>query len=252
MDPHESEFAAALLAADLPPPRGLAVPRGASAARRFAVYRNNVVAGLIRALENRFRVVSRLVGAEFFRSMAEAFVRENPPRSPIMFRYGEAFPAFVEGFAPAAGVPYLADIARLELARGRAYYAADAAPLPAMAFGSLRDDVLELTTLILHPSVEILSSAFPVVSIWRAHQGNTSPGPVAWVPEAALVARPGLGVELHLLPPGGDVFIAALDGGASFARAATIATTEVPEFDPVRNLALLIDARIGVRLASAR
>ena len=43
-------------------------------ARRFAVYRNNVAAGLIRALEARFPVTRRLVGDDFFRAMAGGFV----------------------------------------------------------------------------------------------------------------------------------------------------------------------------------
>ena len=60
----EAEFAAALLAPEHPPPVGLKVPAGADAAHRFGVYRNNVVAGLVAALGERFPVVKRLVGDE--------------------------------------------------------------------------------------------------------------------------------------------------------------------------------------------
>ncbi len=42
-------------------------PPFATPARRFAVYRNNVAVGLIRALEARFPVTRRLVGDAFFR-----------------------------------------------------------------------------------------------------------------------------------------------------------------------------------------
>ena len=47
---------------------------------------------------SRFPVVKRLVGEEFFRAMAQVFVTEEPPRSPVLFRYGSTFPDFIAGF----------------------------------------------------------------------------------------------------------------------------------------------------------
>ncbi len=253
MDMRESEFAAALLEADRTPPRGLVVPSGASVARRFGVYRNNVVAGLVSALESRFPVVATLVGQAFFRSMAQAFAVANPPVSPLLFLYGEAFPAFIEGFAPAGSVPYLADVARLEMARGRAYHAADVKPMPADAFASLAPAMLETTTLKLHPSVELLASRFPVLSIWQAHQGRElRPSLRTWEPQAVLIVRPELEVVEHRLTAGGFAFVSALAAGASFTRAAAIAAGEAPGFDPMQNLALLIGARVGIGLRAAR
>jgi hypothetical protein len=88
----QAEFARSLLKADLPPPSVIRSSDGADPERRFAVYRNNVVVGLVRALEARFPVVLRLVGEEFFRAMAQVYVTHDPPRSPILFRYGSTFP----------------------------------------------------------------------------------------------------------------------------------------------------------------
>ncbi|HYA81246.1 MAG TPA: DNA-binding domain-containing protein, partial [Methylocystis sp.] len=153
-------FAQALLDPTLPPPCGL--PE-----RRFAVYRNNVVVGLVDALAERFPVVLRLVNEEFFRAMAGAHVRRTPPSSPILAQYGAEFPAFIEGFASARELPFLADVARLEYAVGLAYHAADATPLPlediAEALKSQPD-----RRLVLHPSVQLASSRHPIVDIWRS------------------------------------------------------------------------------------
>lgn len=251
-DALETQFAGALLDPRATIPAGVIAPGKADPARRFAVYRNNVVVGLINALESRFPVVLRLVGREFFRAMASLYVTEDPPRSPIMFRYGSTFPAFIESFRPAATVPFLADVARLELARGVAYHAADAVPLRPEAFKEFGPDALMSTGLRLHPSVTLVTSRYPVVSIWEAHQGDGEPQVADWEPEAALVARPDLDVEVRRLPPGGFAFLTALSQGASIARAAAIAAAEAPGFDPVRNFELLVDARIGVRLAAAR
>src|SRR5258707_3207717 len=62
----QAEFATSLLSSSLPPPQGIVARPGADPERRFSVYRNNVVVGLVRALEGRFPVVRRLVGEESF------------------------------------------------------------------------------------------------------------------------------------------------------------------------------------------
>jgi hypothetical protein len=250
-DPAEADFAHALLDPDSPAPSDAVAPAGGDATRRFAIYRNNVVVGLVDALASRFPVVERVVGAEFFRAMGRLYVSAAPPRSPLLFRYGDTFPGFVKGFAPAAALPWLSDLARLELARGRAYHAANAVPVAPAAFAALAAGDLARTVVRLHPSVTFISSPFPIVSIWQAHQTGEAPEIPRWAPEAALVARPALAVEVRLLPSGGHCFLTSLSGGDVLARAAELAAAEAPDFDPIRNLTLLIEARIAVQLITS-
>jgi hypothetical protein len=61
----ETSFANALLKADQPIPEGITAHNAAIPARRFAVYRNNMVAGLVNALRNRFPVVEKLWAKSF-------------------------------------------------------------------------------------------------------------------------------------------------------------------------------------------
>jgi len=119
----QTEFAAALRSKANGVPSCLKGAAQGRAERRFAVYRNTVAAGLIEALAARFPVVERLVGEDFFRAMAQAYVTQEPPRSPLLFRYGGSFADFIAGFAPAAPLPYLRDMARREYAQGLAYHA---------------------------------------------------------------------------------------------------------------------------------
>ena len=167
-------FAHALLRPDASCPAGLKTWNGSDPAKRFAVYRNNVVVSLVDALADSFPVVQALVGEDFFRAMAAEFARGNPPRSPVLAWYGAGFADFVEGFPPAAGLPYLADVARLEWLRVEAWHAADADPLPLAEIGALLADETALPTLrlALHPSLRVLRSAHPVVSLWAAHQAE--------------------------------------------------------------------------------
>ena len=125
----QESFATALLDADRPVPGAVTSHTARAPRKRFAVYRNNVIVGLVAALRTQFPATERIVGEDFFAAMARVYVVTEPPRSPILVAYGDGFPGFIASFAPAAELPYLADVARLEVARTRAYHAADAAPL---------------------------------------------------------------------------------------------------------------------------
>lgn len=241
----QRDFAAALLDPAIPAPRGLIGPDGAADALRFAVYRNNVVHSLVGALQSRFPVTTRLVGEKFFRSMARIFVARHPPRSPLLMHYGDALPRFIEGFAPAGAVPYLADVARLERAWSQAFHAAEASPLTVEQLSGHDAARLERSGLRLHPSVRRLRSPHPVATIWSAHQvaGDVDP-PAAWEAEDVLILRPHTEVVVHLLPPGAFDLVTALASGATLGDAAEPARRRCPDFDLGQHLLGLV--RLGV------
>jgi hypothetical protein len=238
----QDAFATALL------DRTVAVPSSISGAarlrsdRRFAVYRNNVAAGLVSALATRFPVVKRLVGEEFFRAMAHAYASVELPRSPLMMYYGETFPVFIEEFAPAAPIPYLADIARIEMARGLAYHAADATPLDPSTFTAVPADQLPNLRIRLHPSVSIITSDHPIYSIWHINQDPDRFVPVSlFAREAVLVARPCLRVRTQCITHEIAEFIRALAAGRALGESIDIASA-------AEGLAVLIGAKIAVGL----
>lgn len=236
-------FAAALLDPDAPCPAGLTAWNGSDPARRFAVYRNNVVVSLIDALADTFPVTLELVGDEFFRAMAGVFVRAAPPKSALLAEYGEGFPAFIERFEPTRSVPYLADMARLELLWVRAFHAADADPLtPEQVARALANpERLPALRAICHPSLGILRSDYALVSLWAAHQsiGDLASVDPA-VPETALVVRTGLEVQVVSLPLGGDVLVAGFTSGLSLGDATARAASVHADFDLTASFALLL------------
>jgi hypothetical protein len=239
--PFETSFAGALLDADKAVPTNLVAPNGAIPKRRFAVYRNNVLAGLGRALKSRFPVVERLVGEEFFAAMALDFARKTPPHSPLLATYGDQFPAFIAAFDPARELPYLADVARLEAARTHAYHAADAASVGADRFAKLDSDAIGNLRVDLHPSTVIVRSPHPIVTIWAMNSGEQELVPIVnWRGEDALVCRPHLEVQVRALPPGGAAFLLALAEGQLLGSAAGAALATDLDFDLTGNLAGLI------------
>ena len=205
----------------------------------------NLVTRLIHLLAARFPVVRRLAGEESFLGATCSYVLTQPPRSASLLRYGEAFPIFLRSIGDCASIEYLADIAALEWARHTARYAAPAATSPLeMPQGSCAQ--LRAVRVVLHPSVSLIDSRFPIVTIWEANRSSGEAVIGCWKPEQALVARPFRFVEVRRLPPGGYAFLQALRAGAMIGDAAEAGCSAAPSFDFAANVRLLAESKIAV------
>lgn len=238
-----NRFARALLDPWLPCPPGLQAWNGSHPAHRFAVHRNNSIASLADALADTFPVVQALVGEEFFRAMAAAFVRAHPPASPLLHAYGQRFAEFIAGFGPARPLAYLADVARLERARVDACHAADAPPLsPAAATGALAcGGRVGALRLVPHPAARWLVSPHPVFSLWAAHQGEGALEDVDLSrAEGALVVRPGFEVLVLRCGPGAVALLDCAARGGELAACVAAAVGAEDGFDLAGTLSLLM------------
>ncbi|PYB73066.1 DNA-binding domain-containing protein [Rhizobium wuzhouense] len=225
-------FAAALQNRDLPPPDGLSRPGGKPATRRFAVYRNNVAVSLVDALAAIYPSLQNLVGEEFFRAMAHAYVLHNLPTSPLMFTYGANFPAFIETFAPAGALPFLPDVARVERAWLDAFHAEDRAPLAPQALGSIDPDALATIRFEPHPASRLLKLPHAAGSIvGRDRAGQPLDGLDPFMPEAVLITRPAFDVSVTVLTVEACAFLKALMTGSTFAEACDSAENATPGTD---------------------
>ncbi len=243
----QAAFAAALLDPDAPLPPQAVAHHGQPPNRRFAVYRNNVIAGLIDALRAKFPATARIVGDEFFAAMARVYIARHLPRSKILHEYGDDFGAFIDTFEPATSLPYLGDVARLEDARIRAYHAADAVPLAPEFFQAIDPGDIGDMRCKLHPSFALIRSLHPVVTIWAMNAGEM---PLRAIEdeggEDAIIVRPESTVLVRALPPGGADFLAMLSEGATLSVAATHALACAPHFDLTANLAGLIQSGLVI------
>ena len=239
----QQAFAQALLAPQATCPEGVFSSNGAEPASRFAVYRNNVHSALINALAAAYPVARQLVGDEFFRAMAGLYAQAHPPTSPLISEYGGTFADFIQGFEPAWSVPYLADVARLERLRVRAYHAADCLVLDQHCVLRQLQGCAQLGQLRvgLHPSLATLESSYAVVSVWAAHQAD---GAIAslnpWHAQGGLVLRQGLVVKVFAIDRGSVTFINRLNQGAGLEMAIADALKASDEFDLHLCLTLLI------------
>lgn len=242
MNVDQTTFHTALLDPKEPVPEGLSNGQGKPAGNRFGVYRNNVAASLTEALEISFPVIAKIIGAQNFKAVAGAFLRQHPPKVPMLAQYGDEFPGFLEGFKPLANLGYLPDVARLEQALRVSYHAADAAPIEPAALQALTPEELASAELRLAPSARLTESVWPIHGIWRFNSEEAAPKPQARG-ESVLVLRAEFDPEPHLLTDGAAACVRALLAGANLSDANDKGVDADPNFDLGGLLGLLLSAQ---------
>lgn len=224
-------FATMLRACEPSTPDFLSAGEAQKTNAAIAVYRNNVRASLSTALAEKFPVIEQLVGEDFFKFTAREYFNTAPPTSPIIANYGNQLPKFLEQFEPAKKLPYLPDMARLEIAWLHAYRARDVDPLEPETILAAGDPAG--LRLHFHPSFQLLTSAFPIASIWRRHQADKDPaGVLPKTGEYIIIARPQRTVLVEILPQSTHRAITDLIKGATVAQSFEAAAQHDPAFDP--------------------
>jgi hypothetical protein len=206
----------------------------------FAVYRNTVLKGCIDALQANFPAVARLVGVEWFRAAAAVYARQHLPRVPTLLTYGESFPAFLAQFEPAAELPYLADVARVDRLWIEAHVAADDDVLPPAALAHLAPHDMARIGLRLHPATRwFWSGECPVATLWQRNRDAVAADgdAIEWRAEGVLLTRPGGAVLQEQLPEEGAALLTAFARDASIEEAVTAALA----VNPAADLAALIN-----------
>jgi len=242
----QDAFATALLA---DPASSAAIsPKIASIASQpgFAVYRNTVLKGCIDALEANFPAVARLVGPEWFRAAAACYAREHLPDQPTLLFYGEDFPKFLAGFAPARDLPYLPAVARLDRCWTEAHTARDEAPLTPADVASLGAAGLEHCVLRPHATARWhCSEHLPIATLWRRNRGPAAEHThteIVWRGEGLLIVRPHDAVESVVLDAAGCAFLDACAAGRTVIVAAHAAIERDAGADLSRLMAELLGA----------
>jgi len=210
----------------------------------FAVYRNTVMKGCIDALQANYPAVTRIVGEEWFRAAAAVYARETPPSDPTLLNYGADFADFLGRFDPAADLPYLPDVARLDRFWTEAHVAPDADRLDPATVAGLAPEALAGIVLVPHASARwAWFEDAPAYTIWSRNRGDGDPGTdMDWRPEGALVVRPRAAVEWAALDAAGCAFLDACAAGRALDEAARRALDADRQADLAAILATLLGA----------
>jgi hypothetical protein len=210
----------------------------------FSVYRNTVMKGCIDALQANYPSVARLVGEDWFRAAAAIYVRTHLPRDARMVYYGEDFAEFLGRFEPAAELPYLPGVARLDRLWTNAHTAPEQLPLYPAAIAGFTPE--EIGTIVLHPHPAAHWAWFsdqPIYTIWNRNRKMVEDdSEIEWRGEGALLVRPHSAVEWIALDAAGGAFLDACKAGRPLAEAANDALKAQPDTDLALLLASLLEA----------
>jgi hypothetical protein len=203
--------------------RALLEDSGTSTALR--VHRNTTMKGLVDALAANYPTVAQLVGDEWFKACALEYIRKHPARSPVLALYGEHFAAFLAAFAPAAELPYLADVARIDRMWIEAHTARDAIALTSASLARLTPAALAEQRMALHPAARCAWVRHSAATIWIHHRSARVGDllTIADADEGILLTRQTGKVEYELLDDAAFAFLERLRDGAPLGAAATAA-----------------------------
>ena len=147
------------------------IPMGLKPAQRMQIHRNNYKETLSSSLKAVFPVVQAFVGEAFFEAAAKQFVLSTPPEKAQLVAYGGALAEFLDVYEHASGVPYIADLLRLEWAVHVIQNAAEVTPVS----GDEIDAAILDGSLRLVPQMQVISSDHPVLSLWMVGTGQMPP-----------------------------------------------------------------------------
>ena len=137
---------------------------------RLAIYRNNVMHSLTTALADLYPVIEKLVGEACFKGAAIEFVRQHQPEHPALLHYGKEFSEFIGEYPPCQNLPFLADVALLEFNYNQVYHAADSSILDPQELVCVAPEQLTEVSFTCIPSLNLMSSSWPIDEIWRQNQ----------------------------------------------------------------------------------
>ena len=220
------------------------------AAARLRIHRHQLYESLATALAGTFSTVQQLVGEAFFHAMARAFVAQTLPAQPVLSEYGEGFPAFIDAYDPARGLPYLVDIARLDWALNLAFHSPMGERLTAADLSTIPGEQLSSTKVGLAPGTCVIHSTYPLDRIWSASQPGASMATVD-LSEAGIrllvFRRPDDAVFIALTEVEA-VFVAGLAARMSLEDAALAAFADDAGFDLSVTFRRLLDLGVFVAL----
>jgi len=205
-----------------------------AAERGIEVYRNNYRGNLHDTLADAYPVIRQLVGEAFFRLLARRYIEQNPSRSGNLHHYGSAMAEFLTHFENTRHLAYLPNVARLEWAYHRAYFADDVPPFNFERLASVAPDSYPDLRWHLHPSCALLAAAFPIAAIWQAHQdGASADFNIIFDSsgEQLLVYRNGLSLEISRIAPEVYHWLAQLQQGMAMGAATDATLSAYPDFD---------------------
>jgi hypothetical protein len=200
------------------------------------VYRNGYLKTCTDALAASYPVVGSLVGEDYFRSLARAYVEAHPPTTGTLVGYGSGFAEFLRARSNEHGLDYLADAAAIDAAWLASYFAKDEMALAPTDVESISAAGVDVSTIRvkLTPPTQLVSLHHHIVGTWvliREQGALTSGVSLREGDNMAMVWRRDGQIHIRALEPGESAFLSTLAGVSTLEEAANSAFQADESFD---------------------
>ncbi|BFM49984.1 DNA-binding domain-containing protein [Marinomonas sp. THO17] len=214
---------------------------------RFKVYQNNIIVSLQDALSDIFPLTLKLVGTDFFRAMARAYLLKYPPNTPIISEYGASFAEFISDFEPAKNLGFLAPMASLEYQLLQLTNAEECAPLDHQTLTTFLEQTVhpEQICIELTVNTQLLHAPFALGSLFLACQQDTPLNTLEMdKSEYLLLHKSFIYAKMNIISYEEANFIKALQNKLPLSQA----IPESNDFDLGQTLAKLIEWQLITKL----
>jgi hypothetical protein len=139
---------------------------------RIQIYRNNVFGSFDEVLLSIYPTIKGLVGKKYFLDLCQKYHQQYRSESGNLNNYGKYFSALIGSLKTEHKIIYLSDIAKLEWLYWQADFTKDVPVFDLEKLQKLSEQQLFKVKFKLHPSCVLLTSKYPIYSIWQSFQNN--------------------------------------------------------------------------------
>jgi hypothetical protein len=143
------------------------------ALERLNIYRNNVLGSFDDALTLTYPITKKIVGDDCFQSLIKNYHQKYTSTSGDLEEYGQLFPKLIKDLQSEHNLAYLSNIATLEWHYNLSYFSIEVPNINLKKLQSLDNESFMSLTLKTHPSCHLLSSKYPIYSIWEINNSDS-------------------------------------------------------------------------------
>ena len=175
---------------------------GASGEERLNVYANGYTARVREALAEVYESIYHVLGADQFSALSDDYSVCYGTDDYNLNFIGRHLPGFLQTLPLKEDFPFLPDLARLEWLIWQAFHSFDEPPFTHRELASIPLEEWDNARMIFQPSVQVVASPWPILTIWRARHDSAKSSAIINAlahPERVLVSRKGDQVQCELL-----------------------------------------------------
>jgi len=135
---------------------------------RLKVYRNNIALSLTGTLREIFPVTEKVLSSPTFCKIARDFIYSHPSHCHDLNSYGEGFPAYLTAITEFSHLPFLVDLANLELRWDECLELEDDEAMTADQAMEMISDHGKDCVFRLRSSARILETSYDILSLWKS------------------------------------------------------------------------------------